>query len=41
MFETNCKHLNVGKEVYCGTKTGDYICYNCGETFSENPRKVN
>lgn len=29
-----CSHENIGKECYCGTKTGDYICFDCGETFS-------
>ena len=34
-----CKHENIEKEYYLGTQTGDYICTDCGTTFSENPNK--
>ena len=40
MIKNICEHLHVGKEVFCGAKTGDYICYDCKETFSEDPRKT-
>ena len=36
----NCPHLNIGKELYYGTKTGDYICNDCGTTFMNNPKSV-
>jgi hypothetical protein len=35
----DCPHLHISKEVYCGTKTGDYICDDCGETFMYKPTK--
>lgn len=35
-----CPHENIGKECYCGTRTGDYICYDCGETFSLDFMKI-
>lgn len=30
----NCNHV-WAKELYLGTKTGDYRCIKCGETVSE------
>lgn len=31
-----CLHLNVEKEYFNGTHTGDYICKDCGKTFWEH-----
>lgn len=32
--EEECPHLNIGKEYFSGTQTGDFICYDCGLTSS-------
>lgn len=38
-YRANCKHDNILKEYYLGTATGDYVCANCGETFTREEYK--
>lgn len=29
-----CKHTDLSKEYYLGASTGDFICNQCGKTFT-------
>lgn len=29
-----CSHPSLAKEYYLGTDTGDFVCVQCGESFS-------
>ena len=33
-----CKHLNTHKEYIGSMATGEYICQECGETFTKKER---
>lgn len=33
-----CQHTNVEKEIIFGGPTGDWVCPDCGMTFTENPK---
>jgi len=37
--DLTCEHETLLKEYYRSTTTGDYICKECGEAFTENERK--
>ena len=36
--EKVCQHTNAEKEIIFGCPTGDWICPDCGMTFTENPK---
>ena len=33
-----CSHPTLGKEYDLGTDTGDFVCVQCGESFSPKER---
>jgi transposase-like protein len=37
-----CNHPNIEKEYYLGSQTDDYVCTQCGKTFTkEQYRELN
>lgn len=34
-----CSHKNYEPEIIFGGKTGDYYCPDCGQTFTEKPKR--
>ena len=36
--EIKCKHENLEKEYYLSADTGDYVCTECGETFTKEEK---